>query len=40
VAIARAILHDAPIIVMDEATSSLDSVTESEIQEAMKEVMK
>ena len=40
VAIARAMLKPAPILVMDEATSSLDSVSESYIQEAFVELMK
>ncbi len=40
VAIARAMLKDAPILVLDEATSSLDSVSESYIQEALAELMK
>ena len=40
VAIARAMLKNAPIIVLDEATSSLDSVSESHIQEALGELMK
>jgi ATP-binding cassette subfamily B protein len=40
VAIARAMLKDAPILVLDEATSSLDSVSESYIQDAFNELMK
>lgn len=35
VAIARAIVADRPILVMDEATSSLDSVSEAAIQAAL-----
>ena len=40
VAIARAILRDAPILILDEATSSLDSKSESLIQNALDELMK
>ncbi len=37
-AIARALVKDAPILVMDEATSSLDNVSENNIKEAIKEL--
>jgi ATP-binding cassette subfamily B protein len=39
IAIARVILKDAPVLILDEATSSLDSVTEHAIQRALDEVM-
>lgn len=39
-AIARAILKDAPILILDEATSALDNESERYIQAAMDHVMK
>lgn len=35
IAIARALLHDAPVMILDEATSALDNETESKINEMM-----
>nr|XP_042706976.1 iron-sulfur clusters transporter ABCB7, mitochondrial isoform X4 [Chrysemys picta bellii] len=40
VAIARAILKNPPIILYDEATSSLDSITEENILSAMRDLVK
>lgn len=39
VAIARAILADRPILILDEATSSLDSMTEKYIQDSLEKLM-
>jgi len=38
-AIARALLKDAPILILDEATSSLDSRAEQQVQEALDRLM-
>lgn len=40
IAIARAFLKNAPLLILDEATSQLDSITESNIQESLWKLMK
>jgi subfamily B ATP-binding cassette protein MsbA len=40
ITIARAILKDAPILLLDEATASLDSESEQRVHQALEELMK
>lgn len=40
IAIARAVLHDPRILILDEATSSVDTGTEQQIQEALARLVK
>ena len=40
ISIARAILKDAPVIILDEATASMDVDNESMVQEALSELLR
>jgi ATP-binding cassette subfamily B protein len=40
IAIARVVLKDAPVLILDEATSSLDSITEMAIQSSLNQAMR
>ena len=39
VSIARAILKDAPVLILDEATSHLDAVNEQQVRDALRRLM-
>ena len=40
IAIARALIKDAPIVILDEATSALDNKSEAVVQKAIENLMK
>ena len=40
IAIARAFLRDAPILILDEATSHLDAISEARVHQALTELMR
>ncbi len=40
ISIARAMIKDAPVLVLDEATSHLDAVNEQQVREALRRLMK
>ena len=39
IAFARAVAHEAPVLILDEATSSIDSLLEARIQEALERLL-